>query len=347
MKKEGILSVKNKVEPITNISEIMSSAVKSSVVTETLPSQGIAVHSSGYLSTDEKKFPILPKAAEENDQIGELKQQLSVALEKVEVQGRQFGEIIDGLKEERNALRAQVDAFWQENTHSKEEELLSHLKAENAAYKAQMDAQRTDAEVLVRELEVAKGDHQNQIDRLNAEIGLLKTENDRLRSIHVIPPEGLVRDQGLNVDAIESLTEDVDVLRQDKARLEASIEDFQAGLLEEKERNSFLQYELTKSRAQSAGMERICSNARSQFEGFAREARDTEMDNVLLKKQANALEQGLVDFKRLNTELLKRERLTQYEMDNNRTQLKDLEHIYQVFRARLDVAGVNLDSPVK
>jgi chromosome segregation ATPase len=113
------------------------------------------------------------------------------------------------------------------------------------------------------------------------------------------------------------------------------------------ENNKFLQYELTKSRAQAAGLERICENSRKQFEEIARGIREVETNNQALKSQTHVLEQSLVDFKKLNAELLKREKLTQFEIEKNLDQIRDLEDIYGVFRSRLERLGISEEDLVR
>jgi hypothetical protein len=113
------------------------------------------------------------------------------------------------------------------------------------------------------------------------------------------------------------------------------------------ENNKFLQYELTKSRAQAAGLERICENSRKQFEEIARGIREVETDNQVLKSQTHILEQSLVDFKKLNAELLKREKLTQFEIEKNLDQIRNLEGIYGVFRSRLERLGISEEDLVR
>lgn len=253
----------------------------------------------------------LSVAVDQDKQIVTLQEEIRLAREKTLMLTRDFNDSIAKMRMENESLRADINDLQQINRRLNEEEL-SHLKAENAAYKAQMETGNAEA------LEDLKGSFTTKIESLN-------TELDQLKSV--------------SPEAFEALKEDVEVLRVDRARFEARVEDLEDLLRGESEKNSFLQYELTKSRAHALGVERICDNARRQFEGMSREVHDSELDNEALKKQSGLLEQSLSDFRRLNAELLKKEKLTQFEIESNRSQLKDLEHIYGVFRSRLQNAG--------
>jgi DNA repair exonuclease SbcCD ATPase subunit len=177
---------------------------------------------------------------------------------------------------------------------------------------------------------------QKEIALLGAELEALRMVNENLRSAQTVLP---VASPGGNADS-EPMKCEGEILRQHVTELEK----LNSAL---EENNKFLQYELTKSRAQAAGLERICENSRKQFEEIARGIREVETNNQALKSQTHVLEQSLVDFKKLNAELLKREKLTQFEIEKNLDQIRDLEDIYGVFRSRLERLGISEEDLVR
>lgn len=289
--------------------------------------------------------------------------ELERAREKMAALVKDFDDVTGILRTQNEGLRREIEQLRQINARLQEEEL-PHLKAENSAYKTQLETGQAEFARLAHgisqfEVENAQlkadlslsvvtekttrdvpGELQGELLVRNNHIADLKRQNEMIRSELESHIQKASTSPQLNTQAIEALQEDIEVLRQDRSRFKGIVEELEEGLRGAGEKNSFLQYELTKSRAHSVGMERLCDNARRQFEGLAMDVHDSEKDNVQLKQQSNVLEQGLMDFKRLNSELLKRERLTQYELESNRTQLRDLEHIYQVFRSRLQSAGI-------
>lgn len=318
LKKSSAGSVEASAVPITNIEELKSFAAirpvtsTGSAITPILPA---AVGEADREKSD-KDFPAL----QGNPGILPASSCTSVSDVICDLDAKSgFNSAISQLRAENEGLRADIARLGQVNPPLNDEEL-SHLKAESSAFRMQMTAGN---------LEVA---------RLSDIIARLEGENARLQA------EKVSADSFQNAQAVEPVKEDAAAPALDRARLEARVEELEEAVRVDKEKNDFLVYELTKSRAHAVGVERICDNARLQFDGLAREARDTCQDNALLKKQSNVLEQSLSDFKRLNSELLKQEKLTQFELEHNRTQLKELEHIYQVFRSRLQSAGVSVEA---
>ncbi len=327
LKKHEVLAVEETAVPIQDINEVIVSSVnsvheKAPALKEPEPVKPFDMDLSLADGTLHE-YPV----REDNDLIQRLKEEVKNTREKAVVQSRNAIEVINKLRDENEALRRNIE-------HLEKKDLPSGTNAAVAVSIAENE------EKLIAFI---RSEYEQQLNVLFQEIEVLKKDNEALRSSHSVQAESVSAHSFLNAEAVEALKENMDVLRSDRAKIEARIEELEGDALQSKEKNEFLQYELTKSRAQAIGVERIYDNARKKFEGLARDAYDIEQNNVVLKRQANILEKGLMDFKRLNAELLKREKLNQYELENNQTQLSDLENIYQTFRDRLENAGVTVD----
>ncbi len=343
LKRAAISSTGIKVEPVVHLNELKPFVPGGLEGKDPVPEIAVREVPSGLAP------PVSPEE-------GNWQEEVRLAREKAVVLTRDFNDAISKIKKENEDLRADIEGLRQSNARLNNEEL-PHLKAECSAFKLQMDAGNMEISRLEaensrlrsektpepekRDIEGAvRSQYQGRIDELIVQVKELQRDNELLRAPKAVLPEKVQGDPFSHAEAVDALRDDLEVLRSEKARMEARIEEMEEVARGEQEKSEHLSYELTKSRAHAVGVERICDNARRQFEGISREAHDTEHDNALLKRQSNALEQSLIDFKRLNCELLKREKLTQFELEHNRAQLKDLEHIYEVFRSRLQSAGV-------
>ena len=318
LKKQASSSVEEAAVPITNVEEIKASAA---------PLQEEKVSAPADVLPEEAVQP--PRERDED------------ILSHLKAENAAFAAQLQAGSSETVKLSQELDAVRRELGEQalKATDAIAHLEAENARLKAEGSAS-IEQEKVVAEIRV---EYQKQLEALYNEVASLKSDNEAMKASQAAQSEKVSAHPFLNAEAVEAFKEDMEVLRQDRVRLESRIEELEESARGEQENSGFLQYELTKRRAQAVGVERIGDYARRQFEAMSREARDAEQDNAVLKKQANVLERGLMDFKRLNSELLKREKLTQFELEHNRTQIKDLEHIYEVFRARLESAGVSVD----
>jgi hypothetical protein len=374
--------------PITDVSEIQSAHLPAEAVQESdagvnKPVIGPVVLSGSPVATMEERIVPTPEVtdrARSEDTIRQLNEEIKLIREKAVIQAKNAIEVINKLREDNDQLRSEAERFEKAAEKPKaDEELLTHLRAENMAFKEQLTSSSREIEELRQKMTRSEspaggqlGSDQETIQRLEAEnaelrlqaataadtkqsgdavqeqylkdIALLaadleaaRKENERLRNVQTVDvtslsPEG-------DPDLAQSRREEDD-LKNRVNELEKLVKTFE-------ENNRFLQYELTKSRAQAAGLERICENSRKQFAEIARGAREAEQDNQALKSQTRILEQSLTDFKKLNVELLKREKLTQFEMEKNLDQIRDLEGIYGVFRSRLARLGISEEDLVK
>ncbi len=95
-----------------------------------------------------------------------------------------------------------------------------------------------------------------------------------------------------------------------------------------------LKYELIKARAQSSGLERVSFNYKNQLEDFLKKVNAVQVNNDHLSQVKNRLEGMVQEIKLQNEELVKKDRLAQFELEKNRSRLVSLERAYEDFKAR-------------
>jgi chromosome segregation ATPase len=188
---------------------------------------------------------------------------------------RAAGKERDTLKEELRrlkeelaaaAIKGQAHGGAGEVSIPRDEERVLHLRAENSAFRAQLDEAAAQAGQKAEELasaraelgrlkealassgaaqqlvSQAKEEYQQRLDELDAEIKQLRVENARL-------------------GVFSAAGEELESLRQEKEELSARIRELEMTGAIQAQKNEHLQYELTKSRAQVIGLERMCENA--------------------------------------------------------------------------------------
>ncbi len=313
------------------------------------------------------------------DEIRTLKEEVRLIREKAVIQAKNAIEVINKLRDQADQLRAENKKLLIDSGElAEKDKLISRLEQEKIALMEDLHINRQEVESLQTDFGQRSASAQQVIDNLQAENSMLKNisrdaDQERQKLSQEIRDEfqsriaDLVsqiealnnekearlsvrgamdprsRKESSNDDEMASLSKAADVLREDRNKLEAKIREVETRCSIEMERNSFLQYELTKSRAQAVGMEKIYENSRKQIEDLTRQISDARLDNKELKKQADMLGKSLSDFRRLNAELLKREKLSQFEIERNRGDLRDLERIYDGFRSRIERVGMSED----
>ena len=168
---------------------------------------------------------------------------------------------------------------------------------------------------------LAESSYKKQMAPLYEEVELLRQMNEDLKQTKDLPL------QERNVDG--EIREKTIFLETDNLRL--------------KEKNEFLQYELTKVKAQASGLQRICDNFRKRAEEEQSRPFAWQPDGDQIRKRSALLQQGLQEFRALNAVLLKKENLTQYEIEKNSEQISDLENIYSDLCQRLSRVGIKED----
>jgi DNA repair exonuclease SbcCD ATPase subunit len=95
-----------------------------------------------------------------------------------------------------------------------------------------------------------------------------------------------------------------------------------------------LKYELVKAKAQTSGLERVSFNYKNQLEDFLKKVNVMQESNDHLSQIKDKLESMVRDIKTQNEELIKKDQLSQFEIEKNRSRLVNLEREYEDFKAR-------------
>lgn len=143
---------------------------------------------------------------------------------------------LDHLIVESSALRAQVVEMSSETLRLKD--VVLRLEQENQRLNS-VSHEVGDAQQLVQQ---AKEAYQCQLDNLYQETETLRTENTKLQ------------------EQVRGAVE-VDALRESVGVLAGQVKELEMINAAYTEKNEYLQYELTKSRAQVVGLERVCENS--------------------------------------------------------------------------------------
>jgi len=96
-----------------------------------------------------------------------------------------------------------------------------------------------------------------------------------------------------------------------------------------------LKYELVKAKAQSSGLERISLNYKNQQEDFLKRVNAVQVTNDQLSEAKNRLEEMITQVKSENEELVKKDQLSLFELEKNRSRLLTLERECEDLKARV------------
>lgn len=224
--------------------------------------------------TDQKTFKITD--ADSQSKAEGLNKELAGMEEKLVDQAKGSLEIIESLRLEIKTLKEtqrhqqssaegfqqQMDALHQQKDKELSEtvKFVEDLNAENDSLKTQTENSKVQIQELESRHAKTKEEHQRQLEITLKAVDSLKSENESLK-------------------AKSADIEDIATLKELNARL--------------REQEKAAQYELAKSRAQAAGLEKICADFKAKFEGMeqleeelkkAKEKLETlEKENSLLK----------------------------------------------------------------
>ena len=257
------------------------------------------------------------------NQIFQLKEEVKLIREKAVDQARNALEVINKMRESNDRISAENEQLKGNKPLFNADEV-SHLKAENAALKNEIS--RDDEERLksFQEKEALRFDFDRKMQQANESV--LAAENDYKKKLAV-----LVEDNSslrrVN-DELKAATDGVLREKDNTGEARSRIALLEADNARLKEKNEFFQYELTKVKAQSMGLQRVCDNLRKRTDEQRPQSFEWQADGEQIRKRVVLLEQSIQEFRSLNDVLLKKENLTQYEMEKNREQVGSLENIY-------------------
>ncbi len=235
--------------------------------------------------------PMIQPAFEEDvykKRIGDLEGELQAISQKAADQERQAGVLMEHLRQENESLKSA-----QARVPALEEKLVEiqgqagDLQGANSILQNQLDSAEGKVRLLETELVAFKKQMGDELAASNATVARLKLEQ-------------------------ESVAKDPD----------ASLKETNAQLLEQV---TSLEYEITKMRAQSSGLVRINENYKEQIETLHKNIEAVSLERDQLSTTKNRLEQILQEMQTQNEELVKRDKLNQFELEKSQSQLVHLE----------------------
>ncbi|MBF0122296.1 MAG: hypothetical protein HQL21_02665 [Candidatus Omnitrophica bacterium] len=255
-----------------------------------------------------------------DNEIQQLQEELKNVREKGEDRVRQALETLNKLHEENDRLLGDMERFRSEWAKaSGDTEALNQLRQENVEFKAQLEVASQSQKEVQEQIESLRQVSSSQLAKANEMIARLEKETQGLRSSSDDFSAREAAVGGIREEyqkQISDLRGEIDLLQRDNEALKkaqagvhlqnenvSGKEDVHGleqvnGALEEK--NKFLQYELTKSRAQASGFERICEGSKKRLEDMANDIRSLEQEKEVLKRKAGDLEKNLESLRKTN-----------------------------------------------
>jgi len=286
------------------------SAHEDEVIPAFVPKESVELLSPALPSTPEVPSEVQPAPLEDNaskKRVQELEEELRTIKQEAEQQADVTRDMILNLSKENQTLKSQQGQ--PEEAQQKLAELegqITNLKAENESLQTLKTQQAETEEV------------RQKLAELEGQISNLKAENERLQT------------------QLESSNSAVSELQNEKeALLSAPKPGPDEGSLVLKQKCEGLEYELIKARAQSSGLERVSFNYKNQLEDFLKKVNEVQVTNEQLSQTKNRLEGLVEEIKSQNEELVKKDQLTQFELEKNRSRLVNLEREYEDFKARV------------
>jgi len=289
--------------------------------------------------------PQIPKAADESKimpqysptedvykkRAQELEEELLAVSKKTEDQMALARQTIEDLTKDNEALKnQQADLIRAQEKIVELQKETDHWHTENSTLREQLDSSVVKVRFLEQELSAVKTQMGGQVAQANAMVADLNLQKESW--VAALKPEPQA--EGLHQE-LEALKLEQTQLKQNLADVEAVNQKLRAintGLTQDIDA---LQYELIKARAQSTGLERIGFNYKNQLEDFFKKIHETQLMNEKLSEAKNSLEGVVHQVQSHNDELVKKDRLVQFELEKNRSQLINLEREYEGLKARV------------
>ncbi len=247
----------------------------------------------------------------------ELEEELRAITKKAEEQSDVAREMILTLTKENQTLKNQQSDLEEAQAKlSAFEGEVNGLKTENTNLQTQLDETTSKVRLLEEEKAALKIQMTEEIAQVNATIAQMKQEKEA-----IAPP------------AAEEKQDEILI------QLKQKYEDLERSSKELTEKNEQLQYELVKAKAQASGLERVSFNYKNQLEDFLKKVNTVQATNDDLSQTKNKLEGVVDEIKNQNEDLVKKDQLAQFELEQNRTRLVTLERECEELKAKLSTSG--------
>ena len=288
-----------------------------------LPKEEIQISDDIIIQDPPKEDPYKKRANELEDELRDI-------LKKADGQSVQAQGMIDALRKENESLKNQQASLQQAQT--KLEELQGEaevLKTENISLQTQLGSTHAKIHLLEEELAAVKIQMGEEIAQANETVDQLNQEKEALLALPKPEPDKELRQE---LDTLKSEYNDLNQKIADLERTQEKLRELNSHLME---KNDLLQYELIKARAQSSGLERVSFNYKHQLEDFFNKMKSIQVSHDQLSQVKNRLEGVVQEVQSQNEELVKKDQLTQFELERNRSRLVNLQKEYEELKARV------------
>jgi chromosome segregation ATPase len=255
------------------------------------------------------------KLALKDSEIRQLQEELISIRGKGDERVRHALDALHKLHEENDRLQNDVDRLRAEGTRvAGAAQTLGQLREENQEFKTQLEVAARSRKGFQEQIEALRREFEGQLARARETVARLEKERGGEGSS---PREGLGPDTSMDrlreeyQRQADDLRREIDDLRQDNAALQAAqvaqqgqvlseerLRDLEQANLSLQDKNKFLQYELTKSRAQASGFERICEGSKKRLEDMAGDFRSLEQEKEAFRLKLDECEKSLAALKR-------------------------------------------------
>lgn len=202
-------------------------------------------------------------------QIFQLKEDAKQIREKTVEQAKNALDVINKLRESSDRISAENEQLKTQQRSLPDEDGAAHFKAEMAALKSEIfslksEISRRDEEkvMFLQEKEAFRADVNRKIQQANESVSAVEIEYKKNLAVLAEDVTALRRENEALLSASDPSSRETEPVSEVRSKM-VFLETDNARL---KEKNEFLQYELVKVKAQSAGLQRICDNLRKKEE---------------------------------------------------------------------------------
>ncbi len=252
----------------------------------------------------------------------ELEEELLNISKKADNQSDEARQLIADLTKENESLKSQkVDLEVAQQKLAELQGESSLLKTENVSLQNELEGTNAKVRLLEEQMTAFKVQMGEEVSRAQETVAQLIREKEELLSAPKPEPQAQpIPDQQM----LQELT----TLKGEHAQLKERYD------VLEKTREQ-LEYDLIKARAQTSGLERISFNYKNQLEDFFKKINAVQVTNDHLAQTKNRLEGMVEEIKIQNEELVKKDQLSQFELEKNRSRLSNLERECEELKVRI------------
>ncbi len=269
-----------------------------------------------------QEFSLKEEAYEQK--VKELEGELNSIATKAQEQNQQALASIDQLKKENEQIKTQstIEIVAAKADLIKAEQAIESMREEQISLGNRLNESQIQIGKLQDEALAIRHQMGQEISKTKEEAENLVVENETLKKSLEAGIEEAGRTFKENISSLQEENQTLRNAAQDLTMTNQKLKELNSHLIEKSEK---LQWELTKARAQMTSFERACENYQNQLQGAFDRSGSIEKNVSSLSDTNNRLQSFLDDLQKQNEELAKREKLFEYELEKNRTQIVSLE----------------------